>query len=136
MFAFVALALLSAQQVAWAAAPADMMQMDMDACMAETGTTYEEIMAWADGGDASENLKCMTKCMMLRCKTMTEDGHLILEAMLAKLPEEQHNIATQCVQIDQGGELCDLAYRHHKCMRDKSPQWYADWVKKMLPGSS
>ncbi|KAJ1522886.1 hypothetical protein ONE63_002028 [Megalurothrips usitatus] len=136
MFAIVVLALLGAQQLAWAAAPADMMQMDMDACMAETGTTYEEIMAWADGGDASENLKCFMKCMMLRGKTMTEDGHLLLEPMMDKLPEEQHVTATQCVQIDQGGELCDLGFRHQKCLREKSPQWYADWVKKMLPGSA
>ncbi|KAK3916073.1 General odorant-binding protein 83a [Frankliniella fusca] len=108
----------------------DSMKADFDACMQETGATYEEGRAWADGADASENLKCQMKCVMLKAKKMTEDGHLVLEPMLESAPQEMHEVIRQCVQIDQGGDLCDLGYRHQKCIREKAPEAYAEMVKK------
>ncbi|XP_026284475.1 uncharacterized protein LOC113210610 [Frankliniella occidentalis] len=116
--------------------PADdlaVMKADFDACLQETGSTYEETLAWADGADASENLKCQIKCAMLKAKKMTEDGHLVLSTMLEHAPHEHQDLIRQCVEIEQGGDdLCDLGYRHQKCLREKAPEWYAEMVKKIL----
>ncbi|XP_034232373.1 general odorant-binding protein 56h-like [Thrips palmi] len=137
MLAVVLLAVLCGQQVFGAATAStaatqmpDMHEI-MEMCMTETGTSMDDVLSWADGGDASENTKCQMKCVLMKANMMTNSGHFNVENMIASLPAEQHAIARECAMIEQGGDLCDLAYRNQMCMRDKSPDFYADHIKMM-----
>ncbi|KAJ1526244.1 hypothetical protein ONE63_009400 [Megalurothrips usitatus] len=71
-------------------------------------------------GEASDKMKCNFKCIMQANGGMTEDGKLVLAPMLEHAPEKMHAVFKECVEIEPSADLCDLAFRHNKCLRDKA----------------
>lgn len=125
VFVVLAAVLLVAHQ-AYAAPPGFIAK-----CMSENGVTAADAINFAMSGEASDKMKCNFKCIMLANGGMTEDGKLVLAPMLEHAPEKMHAVFKECVEIEPSADLCDLAFRHNKCLRDKAVEWYTGMTKGM-----
>ncbi|KAK3914559.1 General odorant-binding protein 56h [Frankliniella fusca] len=117
--------LLVAQQVSCAPPPGFIMR-----CMHENGVTGADAIKFAETGEASDGMKCNFKCIMMEAGVMTPEGKLLLSPMLEHVPEKIHQAFKDCVEIEPSSDLCDLAFRHNVCLREKATDFYKAMVKK------
>ncbi|KAK3923671.1 General odorant-binding protein 56h [Frankliniella fusca] len=116
--------LLVAQQVSCASQPF------IRSCMRENGVTGADAIKFAETGEASDGMKCSFKCIMMGAGVMTPEGKLLLSPMLERVPEKVHQAFKDCVEIEPSSDLCDLAYRHNVCLREKATDFYKAMMKK------
>ncbi|XP_034240037.1 uncharacterized protein LOC117644575 [Thrips palmi] len=102
----------------------------MKKCMEDNGVTMEDAIKFGKTGEASDNMKCNLKCMMLAGGAMKEDGTLVMAPMLEHAPEKLHDAIKQCIDIEKSSDLCDVAYRHNKCIRDKATDVFIELAEK------
>ncbi|XP_026273075.1 general odorant-binding protein 56h-like [Frankliniella occidentalis] len=116
--------LLVAQQVCSAPPPF------VHRCMQENGVTGADAIKFAETGEASDGMKCNFKCIMMEAGVMTPEGKLILSPMLEHVPEKIHQAFKDCVEIEPSSDLCDVAFRHNVCLREKATDFYKAMVAK------
>lgn len=98
-------------------------------CMADNHVTPADFKNFAKTGEASDNLKCNFKCIMMEGGMLSEDGKINPEPMLQHTPEKIHDVVKECSKIEASADLCDVAYRQHKCVRDKATEWFQEMAE-------